>query len=245
MTPITAERGYVIMATDTEHTDYLACAAQLRDSILAWHPSAEITILTRDRLPFATQGGFLDDWQIFWASPYRQTIRLEADMVATSPVDHWWTYFEHRDVVISCGARNWLDRVATTRYYRKIFDDNHLPDVYNAITYWRRSTLALEFFSLVRAIFQDWQKWRQLLKFSDHAPTTDVVYAMAAQITGVERVTMPPGTGPTIVHMKRHVYGGQRDNWTQELIWERQGAELSIQTLRQWGFFHYHQKDWQ
>jgi len=194
--------------------------------------------------PHGDLGGYANDWQVFGASPYRQTIKLEADMLAVSPIDHWWTLFEHRDVVISQGARDWLDRPVTSRYYRKIFDDNNLPDVYNAITYWRLSPGAQEFFALVRAIFSDWQQWRQLLKFADDSPTTDVVYAMAAQITGADKVTLPQGVGPTIVHMKRHVINSQTDDWTQELIWERMDGALSIQTLRQWGFFHYHHKDW-
>lgn len=241
---IQAERGYLIPAIDSDDTNYLSCAQQLAHSIKCWHPDADVTILTKDQLPFESQGGFRDDWQVFWASPYRQTIKLEADMVATSPIDHWWTFFEHRDVVISQGCRDFYDRPSASRRYRKIFDVNHLPDVYNAITYWRRSETAKQFFSLVRSIFSDWKSWRQLLKFPDDEPTTDVVYAMAARIIGPELVTMPIGTGPTIVHMKRHVIGAQTEDWTQELIWERDGPALTIQTVRQWGLFHYHIKDW-
>lgn len=241
---IRAERGYLIPAIDSTTTNYVACAETLATSIRAWHPDADVTVLTRDMLPFPSQGGFQDDWQVFYASPYRQTIKLEADMVATSPIDHWWTFFEHRDVVISHGCRDWLDRPCTTRYYRKIFDSNNLPDVYNAITYWRLSTTAREFFTLVRNIFEHWTQWRTLLKFPEDRPSTDVVYAMAAQIMGPERVTMPAGLGPTIVHMKRQVYGGQTDNWARELIWEWTDRELSIQTVRQKGLFHYHIKNW-
>lgn len=241
---IRAERGYVILAINDGQVDYEKCAERLALSIRAWHPAADVSILTREHLPFPVQGGYQDDWQVFWASPYRQTIKLEADMVATGPIDHWWTAFEHRDVVISRGCRNWLDQPCTTRHYRKIFDVNGLPDVYNAITYWRLSSVSKEFFTLVRNIFENWIHWRTLLKFPEDKPSTDVVYAMAAQIMGPEHVTMPAGLGPTIVHMKRHVYGGQTEDWTKELIWEWADRELSIQTVRQWGLFHYHIKDW-
>lgn len=255
MSRIRAERGYLIPAVDTESVDYLTCAIRLAESIRCWHPDANISVLTVKPcdhpvfnhvipLPHGDLGGYANDWQVFGASPYRQTIKLEADMLATSPVDHWWTLFEHRDVVISQGARDWLDQAVTSRHYRKTFDINHLPDVYNAITYWRLSPGAQEFFHLVRTIFENWDQWRTLLKFADEAPTTDVVYAMAATVMGHDRVTLPPGLGPTIVHMKRHAIGGQTEDWTQELIWERQIGELSIQTRRQWGFFHYHVKDW-
>lgn len=241
---IKAERGYIIPAIDSEGTRYQDCAQRLSDSIRSWHPDADIFVMTKDDLPFPSQGGYRDDWQVFWASPYRQTIKLEADMLAVSPIDHWWTFFEHRDVVISQGIRDFQDRSSDCRRYRKIFDDNDLPDVYNAITYWRLSTTAKEFFVLVRNIFENWDLWKQLLKFPEEEPSTDVVYAMAAQIMGPERVTMPVGTGPTMVHMKRHVIGTETEDWTKELIWERDGAELSIQTIKQWGFFHYHIKHW-
>ena len=74
-------------------------------------------------------------------------------MIAASPVDHWWTLFEHCDVVISQGCRTFYNEPATSRVYRKTFDTNNLPDVYNAITYWRLSHTAKEFFGLVRKIF--------------------------------------------------------------------------------------------
>jgi hypothetical protein len=141
--PITHERGYLIPAIGAK---YERCADQLRNSILNFHPNAHVTIVTADMLPHGDQGGWANDWQMFSISPYRQTIKLEADMIAAGPVDHWWTLFELRDVVISQGARTYRDDPAQSRYYRKCFDINYLPDVYNAITYWRLSRTAKEFF---------------------------------------------------------------------------------------------------
>ena len=240
--PILAERGYLIPAINTESVDYVACAEQLATSIRQHHPEANITILTREMLPNGDQGGFANDWQCFAASPYRQTIKLEADMVIASPIDHWWTMFEHRDLVISTGARDFYDQPATSRYYRKVFDANHLPDVYNAITYWRVSKTAQEFFRSVRNIFENWAEYRTLLKFPDDVPSTDLVYAMAAQIIGPELVTMPFASYPKIVHMKRHMIPIHTANWTQELVWENN--PLRFNTVTQWGAVHYHVKDW-
>jgi hypothetical protein len=237
--PILAERGYLIPAIGDV---YERCAEQLKQSILDFHPAANITILTQDMLPNGDLGGFNNDWQCFAASPYRQTIKLEADMICASPIDHWWTLFEHRDVVVSQGARTFYDEPAESRYYRKIFDQNNLPDVYNAITYWRLSNTAREFFDLVRAIFEHWSEYRSLLKFPDELPTTDVVYAMAAVIMGPERITLPAGLGPTIVHMKRYINPIQSDDWTRELIWEND--PFRINTVAQFGLVHYHIKEW-
>jgi hypothetical protein len=240
--PILAERGYLIPAINTEAVDYVVCAEQLAASIRQWHPQANITILTKETLPQGDQGGFANDWQCFAASPYRQTIKLEADMVIASSIDHWWTMFEHRDVVISTGARDFYDQPADSRFYRKVFDANNLPDVYSAITYWRVSSTAQEFFRLVRNIFENWAQYRTLLKFPDEVPTTDLVYAMAAQISGPELVTIPFASYPKIVHMKRYMIPTQTSNWTQELVWE--SNPLRFNTVAQWGAVHYHVKDW-
>jgi hypothetical protein len=163
-------------------------------------------------------------------------------MICASPIDHWWPLFERRDVVVSQGARTFYNEPATSRYYRKIFDENNLPDVYNAITYWRLSATAREFFDLVRAIFEHWNEYKTLLKFPDEQPTTDVVYAMAAVIMGPENIMLPTGLGPTMVHMKRHVNPILSDNWTKELTWETD--PLRINTVAQFGLVHYHIKEW-
>jgi hypothetical protein len=240
--PVKHERGYVIPAIGQ---NYVQCAKRLHDSILSWHPDAHVTILTEDQLPYGNLGGFANDWQCYWASPYRQTVKLEADMLCASPIDHLWTLFENRDVVISQGCRDYYDRLSQVRNYRKIFDANNLPDVYNAITYWRVSKLATEFFQLVKLIFENWSQYRTLLKFPDDKSTTDVVYAMAAQILGPETVTLPTGFGPTIVHMKQHIIKTNTTDWTKELTWEHTDPGLRINTVAQWGLVHYHIKDWQ
>jgi hypothetical protein len=197
-----------------------------------------VRVITRANL----NNPYADDWQVFYQSPFRETIKLEADMWITSSIDHWWNMFRKRDLVISTGCRTWQDQPSTARNYRKIFDANNLPDVYNAITYWRLSPTAKEFFDLVRNIFENWAEYRKLLKFPEDIPSTDLVYAVAAQIIGPELVTLPFATYPKIVHMKRHHAGTQTDNWMNELIWEWDHGNLRVQTLAQSGAFHYHVK---
>lgn len=252
---IKSERGYLIMAQNSESVDYVDCAYQLARSIRHFHPDAKICLLSNTDV---TDSGLFDyhrtlvsplndnpyanDWQVFDSSPFRQTIKLEADMIIASEIDHWWTMLEHRDVVISTGARDFYDQKTPNRFYRKVFDSNNLPDVYNAITYWRMSETAQEFFRLVRKIFENWAQYRTLIKFPDEIPSTDLVYAIAALIIGPERVTMPFATYPLMVHMKRGIIPIQVEDWTQELTWE--SNPLRINTVTQWGAVHYHVKDW-
>lgn len=251
MRPI-EEQGYVVVAVNTNTVDYVRCAAMLVQSLKTQHPDARVCLITDQPvanpvfdyvhlLPAVSDNAYANDAAVFKLTPFRETIKLEADMLIASPISHWWDLFRHRDVVISTGCRNWHGDVSTVRHYRQVFDQNHLPDVYNAITYWRLSETAKEFFDLVRDIFVNWKHVRTLIKFAPAVADTDLVYAMAAQIMGEQRVTMPFATYPQIVHMKQH-HAGTTDRWTHELTWEHD--PLRINTVAQWGAFHYHIKEW-
>jgi len=252
------EKGYLIVATNTQDTDYVNCSETLAKTIKYWHPDAKICLLTNharepDHLfdyvrkfpfPVDTVNPYANDWQVFDATPFRETIKLEADMLITSPIDHWWNLLQHRDVVVSTGCRDWKDRRASARHYRQVFDANNLPDVYNAITYWRLSKTAQEFFATVRNIFQNWPQYRAMLKFPEDTPSTDVVYAIAATIMGPETCTMPFASYPTIVHMKRHIIAAKQDPWIDEMVCEYRDYVLRVNTVMQRGAFHYNVKNW-
>ena len=251
------EQGYVILAVNSDKVDYLDCARTLTKTIKRWDPGAKVCLITdakQSNNPIYDhyrvienvdlENPWANDWRVFKNTPFRETIKLEADMMIVSDISHWWDLFRHRDVVISTGCRNWQNQVSTARNYRQVFDHNHLPDVYNAVTYWRLSETAQEFFDLVRDIFVHWTEFRKLIKFPPETADTDLVYAMAAEIMGRERVTLPFVDYPKITHMKRHIAGTQTENWMKELVWEYSNCELRVNTVAQWGAFHFNVKDW-
>ena len=255
---IEEERGYLIVASNNSTTDYVQCARVLAKSIKYHMPTAKVCLLTNEVIeepifdyiktfPFgdSTNKWKLDnDWQVFWASPFRETIKLEADMLITSDISHWWTMLEHRDVVISLGCRDFKNNISFNRYYRRIFDINNLPDVYNAITYWRMSKTAQEFFTLVRNIFSQWNEYKSVLKGAfDEEATTDVVYALASIIIGVENVTLPSTSYPSLIHMKPMINNTTAEDWRKQLVWELTNGELRINTVSQRYPFHYHIKE--
>jgi hypothetical protein len=45
--------------------------------------------------------------------------------------------------------------------------------------------------------------------------------------------------------MKKHMIPTVMEDWTQELVWEYGNPGLRINTVAQWGAFHYHIKEWQ
>ena len=237
------------MAQDTEKTSYTKCAETLKKSILRVMPDANVTIITTDMLPYGDQAKdsdwkLINDWQVYEASPYDYTIKLEADMYIPRNIDHWWDALTYRDVVIAGTIRNFKQEISNVRFYRRFIDDNKLPNVYNAITYFKKSDTAQEFFSLVKEIFTNWEEYKKILKCNpDELATTDWVYAIASHIMGVEKTTLPEFTEMSMVHMKQYINGNPTENWTDTFIYECLPNQIRVQTVPQQYPFHYHVKN--
>jgi hypothetical protein len=250
------DKGYLIIANQSPEVDYLCCARVLAKSIRLYHPTADITLASNDAEPslvfdrvvplphpMIADNPFSYDWQSYEVSPYHETIKLEADMVITQPIDHWWTLLRKREMVVSTGCYDFRGKLATSRHYRRIFDENGLPDAYNAITYWRKSQLAQDFFRLCSFLYAAWPQVATTLRFAkSDTGSTDLVYAVACRLLGVERTTLP-ATYPKIVHMKQAINRLQTQDWTKELIWEIERDNFRINTIAQRHPVHYHIKD--
>lgn len=240
------DKGFVIMA---QGDDYVTCAKALELSIKRTMPDANITIITTEMLPYGDQAPdtfwkLQNDWQVYEASPYEYTIKLEADIYLPRSIDHYWDVLKNRDVVVSTNIRNFRQDISDVRYYRRFIDDNELPDTYNAITYFRKSELAEKFFAIVRDVFENWDEYRRTLKCKvDEIATTDWAYAIAAHILGAENTTMPQFDGMSMVHMKQYINGSATEDWTDSLIYELLPHTFRINTIPQIYPVHYHVKN--
>ena len=135
-------KGFVIMA---QGEDYVKCANALEKSIKKVMPNANVTIVTTDMLPYGDQSPdtnwkLQNDWQVYEASPYDETIKLEADMIIPRNIEHWFDVMSIQDIVVCTNIRDFKGDLSDCKVYRRLIDDNLLPDVYNAITYFKKST---------------------------------------------------------------------------------------------------------
>ena len=251
--------GLIITALKNDHIDYLACARALAKSIRFWQPDSKICLLTNYeviennelfdyiknyRYAIDETNPFANDWQIFFCSPFHETIKLESDIILTGSIEHWWTGMRHKDVLIATGCHNFYGEKSQERFYRRAFDYNNLPDVYNGITYWRLSEFSKQFFMQVRNIFENWEQYYKLLTGvdADMVPDTDVVYAIASVMVGEENVTLPSMDYPSFVHMKGKHNNFSGEKWTKHFVWELDAGQLRINTIAQQYPVHYHEK---
>jgi len=238
--------GFVIMA---QGNDYVKCATALEKSIKRVMPNANVTIITTSMLPYGDQAPntnwkLQNDWQVYDVSPYEHTIKLEADMYIPRNIEHWWDVLSHRDIVVSSAIRNYKQDISDNRVYRRFIDDNNLPDAYNAITYFKKSDTAKQFFAIVRDVFENWVHYKASLKCNaQELATTDWAYAIACHIMGVENTMMPSFNEMTMVHMKQYINETPTENWTDTLVYECLPDHIRIQSVPQRYPFHYHVKN--
>lgn len=229
--------------------DYVKCAKALELSIKNVMPDANVTIITTNLLPYGDQAPdtfwkLQNDWQVYDASPYEYTIKLEADMYLPRSIEHWWDALKERDVVISTSIRNFKQEVSEIKAYRRFITDNKLPDTYNGLTYFRKSELAEKFFAIVRDVFENWDEYRKSLKCNvDEIATTDWAYAIAAHILGEENTTLPQFDSMSMVHMKQFINGLPTEKWTDTFIHELYPHTFRINTIAQMYPVHYHLKE--
>ena len=179
-------------------------------------------------------------------TPFKETIKLESDLLFTQSIDHWWTAFRLKNVCLSTGAKNFTGVRSTVRKYREALDANSLPDVYNGLMYFRYSRESTDFFSIANSVFHNWVMISQELRqFDTIVPSTDVVYSITAEIMGRETVTMPSMDFINFVHMKSGFNGwSDARSWIDTVMNERDGDVIRINNLNQYAPVHYYDKSY-
>ena len=264
------DQGFVTFAQNTKDVDYLGLAYVQALNIKILHPDAKCAVIVDKQtltvvndkhksvfdfiieLPYDENSAqsswkLSNEYQVFNLTPFKETIKLESDLLFTRNIDHWWHAFRLRDVVLSHNCRNYRQKISNNRTYRKFFDDNELPDVYNGLMYFRYSKTSSEFFLTAMRIFQNWDylKNHTLKNCREDVPSTDVLYALTAKVLGVENCTLPSLDFVNFVHMKNAVNGwGNSDSaWTDMVMHEFDLPMIRVNNLNQYHPIHYYDKN--
>lgn len=262
-----AQQGFLTFAQNTPEVDYLHLAYVQALNIKATQRNTQFAVvvdaptrelvnedhlsvfdyvidLTIDHNSPASNWKLANEWQAFWLTPFKETIKLESDLLFTRSIDHWWDTFRFREVFLSHGCRNYQQQFSDSRKYRKLFDDNHLPDVYSGLMYFRFSQTARDFFMCARAIYENWPAVRDTLRnCDDNTATTDVVFALAAQIIGPELCTLPSADFINFTHMKPAHNGFSEElTFSEVFLTEFDRGMIRINNINQYHPLHYYDK---
>lgn len=185
-------------------------------------------------------------WKVFQLTPWRETVMLDADILFVKPIDHWWDVMRLRDVCLTNEVKDFKEDTVVSRRYRKLFDENVLPNIYAGFTYFRYSQISLEFFTLIKTISDNWE-WvakEHLIKNQDLRIRLDELFALATRIFGIQHVTLPYAI-PTFTHGKGGLWGlSEQQPWYEQMFVELSENNLLVEHYPQRIPFHYHHKEW-
>lgn len=262
--------GYLTVVQNNSTTDYLRLAYLQALSIKATQKNNSYAVMldeyTKQQMPehYAKVFDYIIDipfqdaasnddwkmaneWKVWCVTPFKETVKLEADLILPRSIDHWFPMLRHRDIVFATQVNDYRGYISNCRRYRKLFDDNNLPNAYNGFSYFRYSRTSMDFFINVRRVFENWEFYRNniLKKCFDSQATTDVAYGIAANIIGPENCYLPHTDYPMMTHMKPGIQNWEEGvNWLNVLPYTLDNkANLTVGGYRQLYPFHYYEKE--
>ena len=147
-------KGFLWIAQNNSNTDYIKLSVELCKSIKKFCRINQVCIIVDQNTKVPNnvfdkvvvlehdesknvEWKMGNEWKVFNLSPFTHTIKLEADMLFPCSVDWWWNFLCQHDMIFSYHCRDYQDSIVTDSPYRKLHQQNSLPDVYNGLHYFR------------------------------------------------------------------------------------------------------------
>lgn len=222
-------QGFVVLAQNSENIDYVRQAYYLALSIKKSQPTINnVSIVTNDQVPEKYQHAFdkilpipfqdhaknsqwkiENRWKVYHASPYDETIVLDSDMLILDNIEHLWTFANGRDLFFTSHVKDYKGQTITDTVHRKMFIENSLPNVYTGLFYFKKGTLSLLFFDLLRFITFNWQRtyFEVAPKSSQKFYSLDVSASIALMLMGIEDQVVNSNSCFTFTHLKPALQG--------------------------------------
>lgn len=259
-------RGIVVLAQNSDTENYIEQATVLAQSVRLTNPSIPISIITDDEvedkdlfeniipIPWGDMADGQDwkvenRWKVFHASPYKETLVLDTDMIFLENIDHWWNFFENYDLYFTSNVKTYRQEVVKSDYYRKTFTLNDLPNIYTGMYYFKRCEFAHNFFAYLEMVMRNWDQFYDIFLQEERPQhlSVDVCAAITCKLLDCTRnVTNSKTVSPAFTHMKAHVQGWKtpRNKWLDYInpYLDNQCC-LKIGNHLQHGLFHYTEKD--
>ena len=263
-------KGYVILAQNSTHGDYVKMAYVLALSIKVTQSDIKsVSLITdivdavphhyRDVFDQIIEIPWYDDayesewkienrWKIYHVSPYEETVVLDADMLFLTDVSHWWKYLsKNYEICFVNKPRTYRNEIVSENYYRQTFEKNFLPNFYSAFTYFKKGDTSLQYWKLVEIITKNWQTFysKYLLETKPKFLSMDVTYALAAKLMDIHSMMILPDY-ITFTHMKGRCQGWKMnsDDWRDyAAAYLDKKGNLKVGNYSQSGIFHYTEKE--
>jgi hypothetical protein len=259
--------GYLIIVSDDGINDYHAMAHLLALSIKRTQKAGydNVALITDNEKKFnlyKTLWAFdkVEYWdkQSHWdgrsymnkLSPWKHTVCLDADMIFMRDTSHWIDYFvDNCEMYVASNVLTYRNELVTSDYYRKIYKENNLPNLYSAYTFFKKeSYMVRNFFDLVQAITNQKEEFKNMFLEKEKPAElgTDEIFSLAAQILDIQDQMSYPLEFPKFVHMKPMVQNLKKPifKWSRDIgFYANNIDDYKIGSFHQYDILHYVEKD--
>jgi len=187
-------------------------------------------------------------WKMYHASPYEETIVLDADMLLLEDITTWWDYCSNFDIKFCNRIKNYkLDTVVDT-VHRKAFIANRLTNPYFALHYFKKSDSALEFYRVLEFVCNNWEWcWTKFAQEEyQNWISMDLATAIAIEISMNYTSVNDRNSPLEFIHMKPAIQGWQDPvhRWQDVITWILNSkGNLIVGNIQQSKLFHYIESD--
>jgi hypothetical protein len=256
--------NFILVAQNTQDVDYVKQACALAMSIHATTPNSNISILTDDIIPERYKALFDNvieipwgdlankyDWKIhnrwktYFISPYDDAIVLDTDMLVLEDITTWYNFLQNYDMYITSTVFDYRGNKIKDTFYRKNFNKYNLPNTYMGLHYFKKSDFALEFYTWLDKITNNWKEFYKLGRDKpiQNFASMDLTAAMTIDLLDCKsKITNENVSVPSFTHMKANIQGWDeiRESWQTKVgTYFTNDAELYIGNHKQSGIFHY------
>lgn len=255
-------KGHVFLAQNSD-VDYVRQACALALTIKKHNTVNETCIITNDPIPKEYEYLFdhivpipwtdaaLDSawkienrWKIIHATPFKENLVYDTDMLMLNTNDHWWDYFKGQSLVFTTDVVDYTGNTIVNDFYRKTFTANNLANIYTGCFYLKKDAVSFEFFKWLQLIVQNWKEFYKI-----HLTTSpqkflsiDVSAALAFNFMDNNQSISIGSHVPRFTHMKPAIQGWKNvpSTWCNSVhSYVTDDGKLKVGGIVQQGLFHY------
>jgi len=256
-------KGYLILAQNS-NVNYIRQAYALALSIKKFQPTINnVSLVTNDSVPDEYLSAFdniieipfgdhardsswkvENRWKLYHATPYDETIVLDANMLFLENMESLWSYVKDKNLFFTSTVTDYKHRAVIDTIYRKTFIENNLPNLYSGLYYFKKSNASLEFFKLLEFVTYNWQRIYHDItpKQTQKWYSMDVSVSITAKILGIDNEIINPNSPFKFTHMKPAIQSWDpipESFLSQTLINFNNKCELYFNNIKQLGILHY------
>ena len=243
-------RGYLIYAVDEP---YISKAQTLKKSI-EHHTSDDVTIIsgnfpygdiTKEYNKNTFASNLLNLWQLYWATPYDETIVLDADMLFLNDYSYWWDYLSKFDLLFPDTIINYKQETIKHEQYDKILTEHEIRPAYEKMFYFKKGDKALEFFNMLSQVIQNFISV-SLEIFPNKRPTslrTSHVFPACIKMLGIDDIVYDKNNVFKYIDMKLSCLNAPVKKWDEDLYYWGDTTNFYIENFNQYYPLHYRNAD--